>query len=149
MIGLSIGDIARRAEMSASAIRYYERMGLLPAPPRAGGRRCYDESILERLAMVRFAKRVGFSMSEILVLLGGSTGRPPPERWRKLAHDKVTEIEQLIAQASTVRGMLLDTLDQKCPKLVERGASLTKVGRTERSTGARLPTPVVSGRMRR
>jgi len=131
VVGLSIGDVARRAGMSTSAIRYYERIGILPKPPRASGQRRYDASILERLAMVRFARRVGFTVGEITVLLNGSPGRPPPEKWRRLAHDKVAEVDQLIAQASTVRRLLLDTLDQKCPKLVERGASLTNAPGTD------------------
>lgn len=137
MVGLSIGDVARRAGISTSAIRYYERIGILPKPPRASGRRRYDASILDRLAMVRFAKQVGFSINEIMILLGDTTGRPPPEKWRKLAHEKMTEVDQLIEQASMVRRMLLDTLDQKCPKLVERGASLSNTG-PERGGRSRL-----------
>ena len=124
MPGMSIGEVARRAGMRPSAVRYYERIGILPKPPRASGRRCYDEAILERLAMVRFAKRVGFTISEVKILLCGSPGRPPPETWRKLAHHKMAELDRFITDASVVRRMLLETLDQQCPKLVERGASL-------------------------
>jgi hypothetical protein len=54
----------------------------------------------------------------------GVPGRPPPERWRKLVHEKVTQIDRLIADARTVNRLLLDTLDQKCPKLVERERAL-------------------------
>src|SRR5215471_4553158 len=110
MLDLSIGEIARRAHVATSTIRYYERIGLLPKPRRTGGRRRYDDSILERLAMVRFAKQVGFSVAEVRILLGGATGRPPPERWRKLAHDKLAQVDRLIADASAVRQLLLDTL---------------------------------------
>ena len=127
MFDLSIGDVARRARMSPSTIRYYERVGILPKPARVAGRRRYDESILERLAMVTLAKWMGFTVSEITMLLGGSIGRPPPERWRKLAHAKLVEVEKLVAHAFAVRQMLLDTLDQKCPKLVERGLSIPNV----------------------
>src|SRR5215468_7082913 len=124
MPDLSIGEIARSAGIPTSTIRYYERIGLLPKPPRAGGRRRYDESILERLAMVRFAKQVGFSVAEIRILLSGAPGRPPPERWRKLAHEKLAQVDRLIGEASAVRQLLLDTLDRKCPKLVERGRAI-------------------------
>jgi MerR family redox-sensitive transcriptional activator SoxR len=120
MTDLSIGEVAAQAGVRTSAIRYYERMGLLPRPLRRNGRRRYDGAILERLAIVQFAKRVGFSIAEMKILLDGVPGRPPPERWRKLAHEKVTQIDQLIADATTVHRMLLATLDQKCPKLVER-----------------------------
>jgi DNA-binding transcriptional MerR regulator len=67
---------------------------------------------------------MGFTISEIKTLLSGSPGRPPPEMWRNLAHAKLAELDRLIAEAASVRRMLLETLDQKCPKLVERGASL-------------------------
>jgi len=118
---LSIGEVARRSGVRTSAIRYYEKIGLLPKASRVSGRRLYDETILERLAIIRFAKRVGFGISDTTKLLNGVLGRPPPERWRKLAHEKLREIDRLIAEASVVRKLLLDTLDQKCPKLVERG----------------------------
>lgn len=124
MFGLSIGQVARRAGIRPSTIRYYERIGLLPKPPRSSGRRRYDESILERLAIVQFAKRLGFTISEIKTLLSGSPGRPPPDRWRSLAHAKLAEVDRFIADAASVRRMLLETLDRKCPKLVERGAAL-------------------------
>jgi MerR family transcriptional regulator, redox-sensitive transcriptional activator SoxR len=85
MAGMNIGEVARKMGLRSSAIRYYERLGLIPKAPRVSGRRRYDERVLERLAMVRFAKHVGFSVAEIKVLLGGVEGRPPTERWRKLA----------------------------------------------------------------
>jgi MerR family redox-sensitive transcriptional activator SoxR len=124
VFGLSIGQVANQAGIRASTIRYYERVGLLPQPPRTSGRCRYDEGILERLAIVHFAKRVGFTICEIQTLLSGSPGRPPPENWRRLAHAKLAEMDQFMSEAAAVRQMLLETLDQKCPQLVERGASL-------------------------
>lgn len=121
---MSIGEVARRMGLRSSAIRYYERLGLLPKPPRVSGRRRYDERALERLAMVRFAKHVGFSISEIKVLLGGVEGRPPTERWRRLAAEKVAEVDAFVAQARSIRNLLSDTLAHQCPKLVERGRAL-------------------------
>ena len=88
------------------------------------GRRRYDERVLERLAMVRFAKHVGFSIAEIKVLLRGVDGRPPPERWRKLAAEKVAQVDAFVVQARTIRQLLSETLDFQCPKLVERGRAL-------------------------
>jgi MerR family redox-sensitive transcriptional activator SoxR len=138
MSGLSIGEIAGRAGVRPSTIRYYERIGLLPKPPRAGGRRRYDDSILECLAMVRFAKQVGFSVAEIRILFSGASGRPPPERWRKLAHEKLTQVDRLIEEAAAVRQLLLDTLDRKCPKLVERGRA---IARATAATGTAINWP--------
>jgi MerR family redox-sensitive transcriptional activator SoxR len=124
MGGMSIGEIARRMGLRSSAIRYYERLGLIPKAPRVSGRRCYDDRALERLAMVRFAKHVGFSIAEIKVLLGGVEGRPPTERWRKLAAEKVGEVDAFVAQARSIRKLLSETLAHQCPKLVERGRAL-------------------------
>lgn len=121
---LSIGEVAERSGVRTSAIRYYEKIGLLPRASRLNGRRLYDETVLERLAIIRFAKRVGFGIADTTNLLSGASGRPPPERWRKLAHEKMAELDRLIADASEVRKLLLDTLDQKCPKLVERGKAV-------------------------
>jgi DNA-binding transcriptional MerR regulator len=85
MAGMSIGEVARKMGLRSSAIRYYERLGLIPKAPRVSGRRRYDERVLERLAMVRFAKHVGFSVAEIKVLLSGVEGPRRPSvgaNWR-------------------------------------------------------------------
>ena len=124
MPGMSIGEVARKMGLRSSAIRYYEKLGLIPKAPRLSGRRRYDERALERLAMVRFAKHVGFSIAEIKVLLRGVDGRPPPERWRKLAAEKVAQVDAFVVQARTIRQLLSETLDFQCPKLVERGRAL-------------------------
>jgi len=124
MAEMSIGEVARKMGLRSSAIRYYERLGVIPKAPRLSGRRRYDERMLERLAMVRFAKHVGFTVAEIKVLLAGVEGRPPTERWRKLAAEKVAQVDAFVAQARMIRKMLSETLDFQCPKLVERGRAL-------------------------
>lgn len=124
MPDLSIGDIARRAGLSTSALRYYEKMGLLPRAPRVGGRRRYDRHVLDRLAVVRLCQYVGLRIAEIKWLLDDVPGRPPPERWRVLATDRLTRVEALIAEAKAIRELLQMTLDRKCPRLVERGIDL-------------------------
>ena len=121
---MTIGEVARRAELRPSAIRYYERLGLLPRPSRVSGQRRYDAHVLERLAIVRFAKFVGFRIDEIRLLLDGTPGRPPPQRWRHIAEGKVEQVDTLITEAIAVRALLQKTLQQKCPKLVERGLAL-------------------------
>ena len=124
MAEMSIGEVARKMGLRSSAVRYYERLGVIPKAPRVSGRRRYDERMLERLAMVRFAKHVGFTVAEIKVLLAGVEGRPPTERWRKLAAEKVAQVDAFVAQARMIRKMLSETLDFQCPKLVERGRAL-------------------------
>src|SRR5258708_12307182 len=119
MRGMSIGGVAHGMGMRPSAIRYYEKLGLLPPPPRVNGRRQYDEKVLERLAMVRFASHVGFSIAETKLLLGGVEGRPPPARWRKLAREKAAQVEEFIASPPPLRNTPLDTPTHQCPLLVD------------------------------
>jgi MerR family transcriptional regulator, redox-sensitive transcriptional activator SoxR len=115
---LTIGDVARRAGVRTSKIRYYEEVGLLPAPPRSSGRRRYDETVLQRLGMIRVAQRAGFRLGEIRVLMDGFAGDvPPPQRWRALATDKLAEVDALIAQAREMRRILEAGLDCRCLRL--------------------------------
>ena len=124
MPDLSIGEVARRAGLRTSALRYYERIGLLPRAARISGQRRYDPSILERLAIVRLGQHVGLRINEIRWLLNEVPGRPPPERWRKLATDRLVQVDALIAEATAIRELLRMTLERKCPRLVEHGISL-------------------------
>jgi len=66
---LTIGQVASRTGLRASAIRYYEAQGLLPRPSRQAGKRMYSAAILDRLAVIELAKIAGFGLSEIRVLL--------------------------------------------------------------------------------
>jgi DNA-binding transcriptional MerR regulator len=123
-MAMTIGHIARRAGLRASTIRYYERLALLPRPIRVAGQRQYDETVLHRLAVIRFAKYVGFTLAEIGYLLQGTAVRPPTDRWRLMAHEKIEELETMIDRVVTLKRMLEDTLAHTCPKLVERGTAL-------------------------
>ncbi|MGH2883800.1 MAG: MerR family transcriptional regulator [Solirubrobacteraceae bacterium] len=102
---LAIGEVARRAGMSTSQIRYYERRGLLAEPERVAGKRRYTEDIFRRLAIIDAAQRVGFTLEEIRDLLG-SRDQPAHERLRQLAVLKVPELDDLIARATSVRRVL-------------------------------------------
>src|SRR5215471_15088834 len=100
----TIGEVASRAGLRTSALRYYERIGLLPRAPRVGGQRRYSPHILDRLAIVRLGQYVGLRITEIKWLLNEVPGRPPPERWRKLARDRLIQVDALIAEAKAIRG---------------------------------------------
>ena len=69
MAELGIGEVARRAGIATSALRYYESEGLIPLAERRGGRRVYDASILLRLTLIELAKNAGFTIAEIKRLL--------------------------------------------------------------------------------
>lgn len=104
---MTIGEVAQRAGLAASAIRYYEQAGLLPKPARAGGRRQYDPSILERLAVLERAKACGFSLTEARQLFYGfREGTPPSERWQTLARRKIHELDELQRKIADMKEML-------------------------------------------
>lgn len=102
---LTIGDVAARAGMSTSRIRYYEARGLLPQPERVAGKRRYTGDVYRRLAIIDAAQRVGFTLEEIRDLLG-SRDQPAHERLRELALLKLPELDELIARATSVRRVL-------------------------------------------
>jgi DNA-binding transcriptional MerR regulator len=102
---LAIGEVAQRAGMSASRIRYYEARGLLPEADREAGKRRYTEAVFRRLAIIDAAQRVGFTLEEIRDLLG-SREEPAHERLRQLAVLKLPELDDLIARATSVRRVL-------------------------------------------
>jgi MerR family redox-sensitive transcriptional activator SoxR len=117
---LTIGEVARRAGIRASAIRYYEEAGLLPEPERVGGKRRYDEEVLRRLDLIWGAKRAGFTLGEIRTLVCGfpaETGAA--ERWRVLDTEKLGEVEEAIVQLRTTRDLLQEALRCECGSLVE------------------------------
>jgi MerR family transcriptional regulator, redox-sensitive transcriptional activator SoxR len=102
---LTIGEVAQRAGMTTSRIRYYEGRGLVAESERTSGRRQYDEGVLRRLAIIDAAQRVGFTLEEIADLLG-SHDPPAPDRLRELAVLKLLELDDLIARATSVRRVL-------------------------------------------
>jgi MerR family redox-sensitive transcriptional activator SoxR len=102
---MAIGEVAERAGMSTSRIRYYEARGLVPEPERTAGKRRYGEEVLRRLAIIDAAQRVGFTLAEIRDLLG-SRDEIAHERLRELALLKLPELDDLIARATSVRRVL-------------------------------------------
>jgi len=71
MSRLSIADVAHQARLKPSAIRYYEKLRLLPAPERISGQRRYDKTVLYRLAVIQQARQAGFRLDEIQLLFFG------------------------------------------------------------------------------
>lgn len=120
--GMTIGGVARRAGVRPSALRYYERVGVLPPPERENGRRLYDgevlREVLNRLAVVGVAQQAGFTIAEIRTLLDGfSEDTPPSERWRVLADEKLPEVEALIRRARGMKRLLERGLECECLRI--------------------------------
>ncbi len=118
MIELTISEVAKRAGINASAIRYYEKVRLLPPPLRLNGRRRYDSDILRRLSFIQAAQAVGFSVAEMQTLLNEFEGDVPlSERWRTLSQRKLVEVDTLINHAHEMKKMLENSLQCGCPDL--------------------------------
>jgi MerR family redox-sensitive transcriptional activator SoxR len=115
MPSLTIGTIARRAGVTASALRFYEQEGLLPAPPRVGGQRRYEPDVLQRLAVIRMAQEAGFTIAEIRTLFSGfPEDAPASDRWRDLARHKIPEVDAMIRRMQAVREVLEESLRCDC-----------------------------------
>ena len=121
MAQLTISQVARRIGLRPSAIRYYERIGLLPRPQRLSGQRRYDATVLYRLAIIQRARQLGFTLGEIRHLFFGFRDvTQASERWRTLSRQKLRELDQLMEGIKAVQGLLrrlmlncrCDTLDQ-------------------------------------
>lgn len=93
--GMRIGEVARRADMSVETLRFYERRGLLGRPRRTEANyRVYDRDALDRLAFIRRAQLIGFSLDEIQQIIGErERGRPPCREVREMARRKLTELD--------------------------------------------------------
>lgn len=113
---ITIGAVARQAGVGIDTIRYYEREGLLPQPPRrASGYRDYSRDSVERLRFIRRAKDLGFTLAEIRELLALSTDRARGVKSvKQRAESRLAEVEQRIRELRRVkRG--LKVLIEACP----------------------------------
>lgn len=115
MSGLSIGQLAAKAELNASTLRYYESVGILPAPERRNGQRRYDASLLDRIHFIKVAQQTGFSIQEISVLLEGfEPADSLSERWEQMAKQKRSELEERKKQLDSMIRILDSGLNCKC-----------------------------------
>ena len=129
---MTIGQVAGRLGVRPSALRYYERIGLLPPIERVHGQRRYGPAILSRLAVIDVAKQAGFTMREIGVLLSGfSPSSAPPAHWRKLAAQKLHEIDALLARTAAMKRLLQEGRRCRCTRL-DRCALAARRSRTGR-----------------
>jgi DNA-binding transcriptional MerR regulator len=94
---LTIGELARRAGVTASALRYYEELGLLPPPARISGQRRYPESADRLVAAILLYSDAGFTLAEQKALL--DTRASPPGDRRQYMQRKLAELDEQIARA--------------------------------------------------
>jgi MerR family transcriptional regulator, redox-sensitive transcriptional activator SoxR len=126
---LSIGQIAARAGVAASTLRYYEQLGLIDAPSRQSQQRRYDPNVLRRVHYIQVAQRAGFTLEEIKTLIFGFPDDVAPgARWQQLAQNKLPEIESLIARALEMKNALEVGLRCGCESLEACEAKLVSDG---------------------
>lgn len=157
--GLTIGEVARRADVPASTLRYWESVGVLAAPERVGGKRRYGAEALRRISAVVLSKRAGLTLAETRVVVSGlSSATPPPQIWHELAKRKLPEINQTLAEAKAMKKILEQALRCRCLTLDEcitqrdvsamlslDGGRLTEANQAPRP---QRPRPTTSGRRR-
>ena len=121
---LPIGDVAQASGRSASSIRYYERVGLIPAPERASGQRRYPRAVLRTLAVIDTAQRAGLTLAEIKALLAANSSDAGhaddpgvSDCLRQVATRKLPEVRALIERAERVRRWLEAAAGCACPTL--------------------------------
>lgn len=148
MANLTISEVARQIGVRASAIRYYEQIGILPAAQRVSRRRRYDSTILERLAVVQRARQAGFSLDEIRQLFFGfRDGTAPSQRWKKLAARKLVELDLLTQQIKTMQKLLRTTCS--CRALDECGRKILAQDCGKVAAGPLSPPRAVPGLSRK
>ncbi|MBE8519201.1 heavy metal-responsive transcriptional regulator [Amycolatopsis sp. H6(2020)] len=118
---MTVAALAKAAGSSPDTVRHYERVGLLPAPPRsAGGYRRYGQDAVDRLHFIQGAQRLGLRLREIRELLGvRDTGTCPCGDAAVLLRDRISEIDTEMRRLSELRGTLEDMVERipspNCP----------------------------------
>jgi MerR family redox-sensitive transcriptional activator SoxR len=116
---LTIGEVARRSGVAASALRFYEERGLIASQRAGSGHRRFPRAVLRRIAFIVFAQRVGLTLEEI----GGELGKLPPGRaptrrdWSRLSAAWTHRIDRRIAELERLRAGLTECIGCGCLSL--------------------------------
>jgi MerR family transcriptional regulator, redox-sensitive transcriptional activator SoxR len=137
---LTISQVARQLGLQASAIRYYERIGLLPRARRTSGQRRYDNTTLYRLAIIQTARQLGFTLDEIRQLFFGFRNITQASvRWQRLSQRKLAQLDALTYDIRNVRRLLKEIMRNcRCETLDQCGARIFRSGKMLRKPRARV-----------
>jgi MerR family transcriptional regulator, redox-sensitive transcriptional activator SoxR len=120
MAEISINQVTQQTGIRPSALRYYEEIGLLRPIGRVSGRRQYDESVLQRLALIQTGQQAGFTLAELGILLNnvldsesGGAG------WHELVDRKLKEMDALLRNIENMKRLLVDIMDCDDASLAE------------------------------
>lgn len=124
---MTIGEVAALAGIAPSAIRYYEKAGLLKAPQRRNGIRVYAAEVPHQLIVILFSKAIGFTLPEIKLLIHGFPETTTASaRWKKLARSKIVEMDGILARAQAMKDMLEGLMGCRCRKLEQCARGFAK-----------------------
>jgi DNA-binding transcriptional MerR regulator len=118
---LSISAVARQAGLRASAIRYYEQVGVLPPAARVSGQRRYGAATLHRLAVIRHAQEAGIRLAEIRELFRDFR----EDAWKSIAQRRIPELDAQIAHLRAARDRLLKLQENCACETVEQCGACT------------------------
>ncbi len=108
---MQIGELSRRTGCNIETIRYYERVGLVPAPARRGSYRRYESGDVARLSFVRRARELGFTLDEIRALIDLAAGDPEAcAQARDIAAAHLVEVRRRIADLRRMEKVLAETV---------------------------------------
>jgi MerR family redox-sensitive transcriptional activator SoxR len=116
---LTIGEVAERSGLASSAIRFYERKGLIHAERTSSGQRRFRRDVLRRIAFIRIAQRVGLTLEEIVAALAVLPVDHAPTRrdWQRLTSGWQDRISQRIALLEALQGGLSNCIGCGCLSL--------------------------------
>lgn len=116
---LTVSDVAHRSGFAASALRFYEREGLIAATRTSGGQRRYERNVLRRLAFIRAARNVGLTLEEVAAALATlPDGRNPTKAdWTRLSHSWRGRLDEQIAALTKLRDGLDSCIGCGCLSL--------------------------------
>src|SRR5262245_19750965 len=126
VIEITIGELSKRTDVHIETIRYYERIKILPKPPRTnGGRRVYNAAHLRILTFIKRSRDLGFSIDDVRELLRlGGPDKAPCNKVRDIASDHLDDVRAKIAHLRQVERLLENTISQctgttapECPVL--------------------------------
>jgi DNA-binding transcriptional MerR regulator len=111
---LKIGEVSKRSGIGVEALRFYEKSGLLERPSRTfSGYRVYGEDVLERLAFIRQAQALGFSLDEIRQIVDDARrGASPCDEVREIVRRRMEELDERLRELHRYRKELKATLDE-------------------------------------
>lgn len=127
---LTISEIACQVGLQPSAIRYYERIGLLPPAERLSGQRRYDSTAIYRLAIIQRARQSGFTLDEIRKLFFGfGSNTRATERWEQMSRRKLLELDVLMDGIKSMQGLLKKMMQScRCNTLDQCGEGIFRRG---------------------